>query len=44
MNINENLGKKIDKSQRYLVGVSTILLISQLLDALDCQTWLLIDA
>ena len=43
MNINENL-EIMDKSQKKLVGIPTILLISQLLDALYKQTWLLIDA
>ena len=34
----------IDKSQKKIVGISSKLLISQLLDALSYQTWLLIDA
>ena len=36
--------KLIDKSQRKLVGIPTKLLILQLLDALNYQTWLLIDS
>ena len=34
----------IDKSQKKIVGIPTKPLISQLLDALNYQTWLLIDA
>ena len=34
----------IDKSQKQIVGIPLKLLISQLLDALNYQTWLLIVA
>ena len=34
----------VDESQKHLVGIPSKLLISQLLDAPNYQTWLLIDA